>query len=391
MPLTIAVVAEGNANTTACWSGSGKTFVDALRAEGVKVDAYDVELRTWRRALTAIWTFHPNRARWRQRYLLGACSFRARSWLADRLIATSATAYDAVLQFGATFATGVTARRGAPSVLYCDGNVAIARRGAPYSGASSLRETEFAAVAARERRVYDAANRIYTMSGALARSFQDDFAQPVEKVLTVYAGANNPPTPLRVAGGPPSILFVGKDHERKGSAVLLAAFAKVRAALPTAELHLVGGIPPDADRPGIVAHGVLARSNPVERQLLDRLFGSATVFCMPSRHEPFGIVFLEAMLAGLPCIGTMRWAMPEIIVDGETGWLVPDGAVDELAVVLLEALRDPPRAAKMGARGRERVLAKFTWAHVARRVIDDVRTLRPGAASPGEADRPSAR
>ena len=55
-----------------------------------------------------------------------------------------------------------------------------------------------------------------------------------------------------------------------------------------------------------------------------------------------GALFLEAMLAGLPCIGTTSWAMPEIIVHGETGWLVPDGSVSELATVLLENATKSP-------------------------------------------------
>ena len=77
--------------------------------------------------------------------------------------------------------------------------------------------------------------------------------------------------------------------------------------------------------------------------------------------------------------------MPEIIADGETGWLVPDGVVDALALALLEALRNPARSKAMGARGRDRVLAHFTWAHVAKRLIDDLESVR---AEPARAPAP---
>lgn len=380
MPLKVAVVAEGDANTADCWSGSARPFVEALRAQGTRVDVYDAELRGWMRLLAVARTFHPDKARWRQRFLLGESTFHIRSRRMTRAIASSGVEYDAVIQIGATIFVDPVVRRRATYTLYCDGNVAIARRGAPYSGASSLSEAEYVAVKDREQRVYDAADGIWTMSGALKSSFHTDFGQPEAKVTAIYAGPNNPPTPTPSIGGPPSVLFVGKDHARKGSDVLLAAFERVRDVIPNAELHLVGGIPPNADRPGVVAHGILSRADPVGRATFDRLFGAATVFCLPSRHEPFGVAFLEAMFAGLPCIGTRKWAMPEIIAEGETGWLVGDGSVDDLVVALVDALSDPAKSARMGEKGRERVLAKFTWAHAATRALGDLERLRQNAA-----------
>ena len=109
--------------------------------------------------------------------------------------------------------------------------------------------------------------------------------------------------------------------------------------------------------------------------VVDELFASATLFCMPSHYEPFGIAFVEAMLAGLPCVGTARWAMPEIIDDGNTGWLVPDGSVDELARVLVEALQNPAECARRGTLGRQRSLGRFTWERVASRALVDLRAL----------------
>jgi glycosyltransferase involved in cell wall biosynthesis len=223
--------------------------------------------------------------------------------------------------------------------------------------------------------VYDAAGRIWTMSDALARSFRDDFRQPAEKLETMYAGANNLPEPKRASSPAPRVLFVGKDHERKGSAVLLAAFDHVRQAIPNAELHLVGGVPANANRPGVTAHGVLSRANPEGRNKLDELWGTASVFCLPSRYEPFGIVFVEAMLSGLACVGTTGWAMPEIIEEGKTGWLVPDGSVDELARVLIAALRDPVTCSRMGVLGREHALARFTWERVVAHALADIHSL----------------
>jgi glycosyltransferase involved in cell wall biosynthesis len=81
------------------------------------------------------------------------------------------------------------------------------------------------------------------------------------------------------------------------------------------------------------------------------------------------------MSAGLPCIGTAKWAMPEIIDDGETGWLVPDGDVEELARVLIAALQHPALCQRMGANARERALARFTWEGVAARAASDLASM----------------
>lgn len=378
MSFKVAVVAEGDANTADCWSGSGRNFVEALRATGVQVDVYDAELTSWRRVLAAGLTYHPTRARWRQRYLLGAVPFLARSARVGRSLLDANLTYDAVIQVGATFSVPKTAQLAAHYILYCDSNLAYARRGAPFSAASSLSHGEFERAMQRERRLYNNVTRIWTMSDALALSFASDFTQPFAKMKTIYAGANNLPSPIRGKAGP-RILFVGKDHARKGSAVLLEAFSKVRREVPGAELHFVGGIPRQTDQPGVVLHGLVSRATTAGAQLLDELFGGASVFCMPSRYEPFGIVFVEAMLAGLPCVGSNGWAMAEIIEDGKTGWLIPDGSVDELARTLTTALQNPSECARRGARGRERALSLFTWERVAARAVADLSTLGEGA------------
>jgi glycosyltransferase involved in cell wall biosynthesis len=186
---------------------------------------------------------------------------------------------------------------------------------------------------------------------------------------------NNCPVSVVGAQRRHRILFVGKDHERKGSQVLLKAFETVRRAIPDAELHMVGPSATESDREGVFAHGILSRATASGRRELDDLFSTSSVFCMPSRYEPFGIAFVEAMSAGLPCVGTAKWAMPEIIKDGETGWLVADGAVDELARVLSAALKDPLLCQRMGARGRERAASRFTWDHVAARAASDLASI----------------
>ena len=376
MAPSIALVAEGDAETADCWSGSAKAFVDALRRHGASVDVIDVEPRSWRRALAAGISVHPDRRRWRQRYSLGGASFAIKSTAAAsglRARRRAGARYDAIVQIGATFLVSEEARGDAAYVVYADGNIRFALRGAPFSGASRLAPAEVEGAARRERLVYDATDRLWTMSRALMDSFVSDFAQPADKVLPIHAGANNvPSTPDADAERGPVILFIGKDHARKGSSQLLTAFEIVREQIPAAELHIVGAIPPGADRPGVTAHGFISRRDPHGAQILSTLLRRASVFCLPSLYEPFGVVFVEAMLAGLPCIGTSAWAMPEIIADGETGWLVPPNAPRPLADALVQALQNSGESARRGRNGRARALELFTWDRVALRALADL-------------------
>jgi glycosyltransferase involved in cell wall biosynthesis len=100
---------------------------------------------------------------------------------------------------------------------------------------------------------------------------------------------------------------------------------------------------------------------------------------MPSRFEPFGIAFVEAMSWGLPCIGTTSCAMPEIITDGRTGYVVPPGDGDRLAERMLDLVERPASAAAMGRAGRERFLADFTWDRVAERMVAAIAAHGGGA------------
>src|SRR4029077_11713442 len=81
---------------------------------------------------------------------------------------------------------------------------------------------------------------------------------------------------------------------------------------------------------------------------LAEAYTSADVFALPTRFEPFGVAFVEAMHFGLPCIGPRACAVPEIIVDGETGFTVPVDDVEALTDRLLRLLTDPSLARTMG-------------------------------------------
>ena len=97
---------------------------------------------------------------------------------------------------------------------------------------------------------------------------------------------------------------------------------------------------------------------------------------MPSRREPCGLVFLEAMANGLPCIGVRRDAMPEIIESGVTGFLLDSDSELDLVSRFEYLLEHPLEGAHMGLRGHATVLDRFLWRHVADRMTSSLTALQ---------------
>jgi alpha-maltose-1-phosphate synthase len=372
--MNILLLAEGDAERWDSWSGSTKSVVDHLRAIGHRVTTADVDLYGPARWLAALPDFSPNRKRWGVKYHLGERGYRERSRRAERAIAAHPDRLDFILQVGATFELPGPAR--VPYALFCDSNIQMSREGASHgvSDAAWLRPAEFDAIHRREARLYRQASVVFTISEYLRRSFIDGFGVPEDRVCTVGAGPNMElqriPTPrASPRQGPPTILFVGRQFERKGGAFMLDAFREVRGALPAARLVIIGPEPRTATEPGIEWLGSLDKNKSDEWARMVAAYQDADVFCLPSLFEPFGIVVLEAMFFGLPCVGTAAWAIPEMIANGETGYTVPRGDARALADRLRDLLSDRVRAHGMGLAGRRRAEERFSWAGVAARMV----------------------
>src|SRR5437867_97722 len=314
-------------------------------------------------------SFHPNLVRWRRRFertanrlSRTAFAFKYKSRRYGRLIERLGAPYDLILQGGAMFAPGWPP----PALRYvivCDCTVKLGE-GEPLSGVDFASAASARKWYALERMLYRRAGYVFSASDYVTRSLVGDYGVDPARAVTVGEGSR-----LEASDGPTkhydgkTILYVGYEFERKGGEVLLAAFEQVTAEIRDAELLIAG---PSRLR-GPVPRGVRP-FGPVSRPDLLRLYSRASVFVMPSLFEPFGQVFLEAMEHKLPCIGSDRCAIPELIVDGETGLIVPAGDASALAERIVYLLRRPEMMCRMGERGRERVRRLFTWPAVARRV-----------------------
>jgi glycosyltransferase involved in cell wall biosynthesis len=213
---------------------------------------------------------------------------------------------------------------------------------------------------ALEEEVYRNAEHIFTRSSNITESLVTQYNVPEKKVTTAYVGVNAPAATGSVSNNAfhnQNILFVGTDWERKGGPELVEAFAAIQQEFPEAQLTIVG-CRPDIE----VANCEVVGQVPVDQ--ISKYYQAASVFCLPTRREPFGVVFVEALAHKLPLIGTDLGAIPDFIVPGKSGYLVPANDVTALAEALRAILKDPVASQEMGEYGYKLAQERYNWSTV---------------------------
>ena len=189
----------------------------------------------------------------------------------------------------------------------------------------------------------------------------------------------------------PFLLFVGRITRQKGIIHLVNAIPHIDPAL---QIVLCAGAPDTPEIGREMEEGVaqIAARRPgviwirdmISRPEVIQLYTNAAVFCCPSVYEPFGIINLEAMACETAVVATATGGIPEVVVPGETGLLVPieqaddgtgtpldpDGYVAAFAEALTAVVTDPDRAAAMGRAGRQRAIDSFSWDAIAGRTCE---------------------
>jgi glycosyltransferase involved in cell wall biosynthesis len=223
--------------------------------------------------------------------------------------------------------------------------------------------------------VYRSARLLAPWSNWAKASMMRDYGVPEEKIVVVPPGVDveqwAPPQPgvreasLKATIGLPRILFVGGDFARKGGPLLLAWFE--RYGQGRSELHIVTRTPPANQKPlpGLYLHTNLEANDPK----LMRLYQESHLFVLPTLADCFGVASIEAMATGLPVITTNVGGVPDIVEEGQQGFLIApkdDEALDQRLALLLgnAALRQ-----EMGERARARVLTHFDAHKNAERLI----------------------
>ena len=105
------------------------------------------------------------------------------------------------------------------------------------------------------------------------------------------------------------------------------------------------------------------------------LLAACDVFCLPSRAEGLGVAALEAMAAGLVPVASRVGGVPDVIVDGESGLLVPHGDVDALSAAMRDLLENPDRRQQLARAGRERLMERFVFPRFVERLEENLRHI----------------
>jgi starch synthase len=249
-----------------------------------------------------------------------------------------------------------------------------------------------------ERTAFEAADAVIAVSAGMRRDVLASYTElDPERVHVVRNGIDvdefqpdhgtDVVDALGVDRSRPLVVFVGRITRQKGLVHLVRA---ARDFDPDTQLLLLAGAP---DTPQIAAEfddafAALSKSRPVvwveemlPRASVRQVLTHATVFACPSIYEPLGIVNLEAMACETAVVASAVGGIPEVVVDGVTGTLVPYDparADDPAFVAEFEAsfangvnalTRDPGRAAALGRAGRQRCVDEFSWAKIARETV----------------------
>lgn len=189
---------------------------------------------------------------------------------------------------------------------------------------------------------------------------------PANKIHTVGGGTNvdtkliNPQVKNHKR-----ILFVGKDFKRKGGFITYNAFKLLREGGKDVELYVVGPSKNPIANPieGYHFIGQIPFSEEAE------YYNMCDVFCLPSYFEAYGLVFVEALAFGLPCIGRNCYEMPYFIQEGETGLLLEHDNPQELASLIQRILDDETFIRNVVSR-RQQYVQEYSWSAVAKRISD---------------------
>jgi starch synthase len=252
-----------------------------------------------------------------------------------------------------------------------------------------------------ERTALEAADAVIAVSAGMRRDVLTAYpALDPERVRVVHNGIDTEqyaPDPgtgalarYGIDPGRPTVTFVGRITRQKGLPLLLRA---ARSFPPETQLVLLAGAP-DTPEIALEVEGLAAELRAGRdaviwvREMLPKpeviqILSHSTVFVCPSIYEPMGIVNLEAMACETAVVATATGGIPEVVVDGETGLLVPieqstdgtgspldaDRFVADLAAAVCQLLADPARAAAMGRAGRRRAVEHFSWDAIAERTM----------------------
>ncbi|MFU0782634.1 MAG: Glycosyltransferase involved in cell wall biosynthesis [Thermoanaerobacterium thermosaccharolyticum] len=232
-----------------------------------------------------------------------------------------------------------------------------------------------------EKTGIEAADRIIAVSNDSKKDIMKCYNVPEDKIEVIYNGIDlnqYKKTGVNVARKKYGIdgryiLFVGRISRQKGIIHLIDAVKY----LPQDVKVVLCASSPDTEEIKIEMEekvklypNIIWIDKMVTKEEIIELYSNAEVFVCPSIYEPFGIINLEAMACNTPVVASATGGIKEVVVDGETGFLVEPGNPEDLAEHIKKLLDDRELAATFGANGRKRVEEMFSWESIAKKTYD---------------------
>jgi glycosyltransferase involved in cell wall biosynthesis len=250
--------------------------------------------------------------------------------------------------------------------LYCDHTWALARK--HHIHATQYTERALDAFERAERQSLDGVAHVFTFGAYVRDNLIAHYGLAPDRVTAVGSGMGAiQPWHDAKEFARPRLLFVAKHlFQAKGGVLLVEAFKIARKRRRDLELTIVG----DPRSRGFVPEmaGLSFRAH-LPWDELQRLYRESTLLVQPMLNDPWGQVYLEAMISRTPVMGLARNGLPELVDGGGHGFLVDRADPQSLAEAILSALSDPHRLESMAERAQAYVLATHSWDRVAERIL----------------------
>ncbi len=335
------------------FSGSGVSLVDALRS---RMEIEDVDVTSYRRDSHVMWG------------RLSSLGERAGNWdiPATKTASWSSGVQKALDRRGllgdstpVLFVQSIHAYEPPQGLHYAVYTDRVAREGDIAGGDYRSRFTR--AWLSREERFLRQAAVVFVMGPTTKAALIEMYGIDPVRVAIVGAGPNVPVVPRPTSTRIRRLVFVGVEWDRKGGPELLDAFASARGEIDDLELLVVGSLPEGDPPPGVRFAGRLSSKD------VSLAYSESDALVIPTHMEAFGIAIVEALLHGIPCVGTTVGNQEWLI--GDAGMLVPPGDRKALAEALLMVARDCPRFQAAAAQRSKIYRQAMQWPIVANKIL----------------------
>jgi glycogen synthase len=294
-------------------------------------------------------------------YFKNAGAFVTRSRRIEKRIANLATKPDLVLHIFALCCPSWN-ESDIPYALYLDYSMALAAKNhpisAPFKGEQALRNWMDC-----ERRAFDRAKYIFTMSNVVKSSLVDEYGISPDKITVVGSSGNRQEVyPCEKSFGSKQLLFNGSEFDRKGGSFVIETFRKLKQIIPSVKLVIIGkkiDIDEDSiDNPGKIESAAE----------LENLFLTSDLVLAPAICDPFPTFVLEAMSYGIPCVVSNNDGMPEIVEHDHTGLVIFERNPALVAVDIANLLNNNQRMLTMSVHAKEKISTQFNWQIIAEKM-----------------------